>query len=358
VPAGYRAQFIPDSSAKVLYEIATGSVVVASASVTRAAGASTSTASLEVDAGSYGLDATAFAARTQTGATPAPGEEGAKVATASVGLVVVAGAKVPATLTLGPKFVPSVSTMSATQIYPGGSLTFGGSNLVLAWAATPSVVFTGPGASVSAVVTAVAAGSVTVTVPLAAATGSVQITTDRIKAALVTVAVAPTPTPAPTATPPSGFAAIASGSYTMGSPADEPGRSTNETQHVVTLTHRFWLQETEVTQGQWKAAFGGSNPSYFLACGDNCPVEQITWWSALAYANAMSASESLAACYTVSGCTSGTAAAGTLGNNGSCTVTVTATDQNPYLCRGTGCRRNPSGSTRTGRVRRRRSTTG
>lgn len=32
----------------------------------------------------------------------------------------------------------------------------------------------------------------------------------------------------------------------------------------------------EITQGQWRAAMGG-NPSYFSNCGDDCPVEQITW---------------------------------------------------------------------------------
>jgi len=116
----------------------------------------------------------------------------------------------------------------------------------------------------------------------------------------------------------------------MGSPTDELGRGSGETQHQVNLTHAFWIKETEVTQGQWKAAFGGSNPSYFTSCGDNCPVEQITWWSALAYANAVSASESLSACYTLSDCT-GDAGAGTLDD---CTLTVAATDQNPYACAG------------------------
>ncbi len=32
----------------------------------------------------------------------------------------------------------------------------------------------------------------------------------------------------------------------------------------------------EVTQGQWKAIMG-TNPSYFAACGDNCPVESVSW---------------------------------------------------------------------------------
>lgn len=41
------------------------------------------------------------------------------------------------------------------------------------------------------------------------------------------------------------------GEFTMGSPADEPGRDDYETQHRVKLTRGFWMGETEVTQGQW-----------------------------------------------------------------------------------------------------------
>jgi uncharacterized repeat protein (TIGR02543 family) len=92
---------------------------------------------------------------------------------------------------------------------------------------------------------------------------------------------------------------IEAGTFTMGSPPDEVGRSSDESQHTVTLTHAFHLGQTEVTQGQWKALSGGVNPSYFPACGDNCPVEQVSWWSALGYLNALSASQRLPACYAI-----------------------------------------------------------
>ncbi|MCP4345619.1 MAG: formylglycine-generating enzyme family protein, partial [Desulfobacterales bacterium] len=72
------------------------------------------------------------------------------------------------------------------------------------------------------------------------------------------------------------FNLISAGTFMMGSPEDEPGRSSDETLHQVTLTQNFYMQTTEITQGQWKAVMG-SNPSYFQNCGDGCPVETVSW---------------------------------------------------------------------------------
>ena len=72
------------------------------------------------------------------------------------------------------------------------------------------------------------------------------------------------------------FVYIESGTFMMGSPSNEPGRDDDERQHRVTLTRGFHMQTTEVTQGQWKAVMGG-NPSYFKSCGDDCPVEQVSF---------------------------------------------------------------------------------
>ncbi len=43
-----------------------------------------------------------------------------------------------------------------------------------------------------------------------------------------------------------------SGTFMMGSPEDEPGRSNEEIQHEVTLTKGFWIGKYEVTQAQWE----------------------------------------------------------------------------------------------------------
>jgi len=72
------------------------------------------------------------------------------------------------------------------------------------------------------------------------------------------------------------FVKIPSGSFMMGSPSGEPGRDSDETQHRVSISNSFYMQTTEVTQGQWKAVMG-SNPSKFSDCGNECPVEQVSW---------------------------------------------------------------------------------
>ncbi len=72
------------------------------------------------------------------------------------------------------------------------------------------------------------------------------------------------------------FKRISAGTFMMGSPEDELGREDDEILHQVTLTHDYYMQTTEVTQGQWKTVLG-NNPSYFASCGDNCPVENISW---------------------------------------------------------------------------------
>jgi formylglycine-generating enzyme required for sulfatase activity len=72
------------------------------------------------------------------------------------------------------------------------------------------------------------------------------------------------------------FVYINPGTFMMGSPTDEPGRNSDETRHQVTLTKGYYMQTTEVTQGQWKAVMD-NNPSSFSSCGDNCPVEKVSW---------------------------------------------------------------------------------
>jgi formylglycine-generating enzyme required for sulfatase activity len=132
----------------------------------------------------------------------------------------------------------------------------------------------------------------------------------------------------------------------MGSPVGELGRQSDEAVREVTLSRALFVQKTEDTQGQWKALSGGVNPSCFQTAtsaggGSNCtsddandgaPVEQVSWWSALGYLNALSVRQGLRPCYELpAGCT-GDWRDGTLscGNSAAPGISVGS----PYECRG------------------------
>ncbi|MCP5109481.1 MAG: formylglycine-generating enzyme family protein, partial [bacterium] len=94
---------------------------------------------------------------------------------------------------------------------------------------------------------------------------------------------------------------IPAGRFTMGSPANEAGRYDREgPQHEVRFAQGFWMGETEVTQGQWRKVMG-NNPSYFDSCGDDCPVENVTWYEAVTFANKLSALAGFEECFELNG---------------------------------------------------------
>ncbi len=69
---------------------------------------------------------------------------------------------------------------------------------------------------------------------------------------------------------------IPAGCFNMGSPSSDSRAYSDEfPQHQVCL-QSFQMGQYEVTQAQWQAVMG-SNPSYFDRCGDNCPVEEVSW---------------------------------------------------------------------------------
>ncbi len=73
------------------------------------------------------------------------------------------------------------------------------------------------------------------------------------------------------------FNQIPAGTFMMGSPEGELGRNDwEESQRKVTLTQAFYMQTTEVTQGQWQELMG-NNPSWISYCGSDCPVENVSW---------------------------------------------------------------------------------
>jgi len=100
---------------------------------------------------------------------------------------------------------------------------------------------------------------------------------------------------AQTANVPDNFVRINGGTFTMGSPANEPERRDNEVQHQVTISS-FYMGKYEVTQKEWTAVMG-SNPSYFK--GDNLPVEWVSWYDAVEFCNRLSQKEGLTPAYTI-----------------------------------------------------------
>jgi formylglycine-generating enzyme required for sulfatase activity len=85
------------------------------------------------------------------------------------------------------------------------------------------------------------------------------------------------------------FVLISAGSYTMGS-SPGFGRAFERPSHIVKISRPFYLQKTEVTQGQWKAVME-NNPSDFKECGDDCPVERVSWEDANKFINKLNKME-------------------------------------------------------------------
>jgi formylglycine-generating enzyme required for sulfatase activity len=87
------------------------------------------------------------------------------------------------------------------------------------------------------------------------------------------------------------LALIPAGEFMMGSPENEPGRSSNEgPQHRVRITKPFFMDVNLVTQAQYDALMGGNssykNPSCFP--GENNPEETVDWDQAAAFCEALS----------------------------------------------------------------------
>ncbi len=114
------------------------------------------------------------------------------------------------------------------------------------------------------------------------------------------------------------FVTVCAQTFEMGCTAGMEPCESDETLHTVTLTNDYYVGRTEVTQGQFRAVMG-YNPSDFGTCGDDCPVEQVSWHESAAYASAVSNAAGLASCYTCTG-------------SGASVTCDTA--GNPYTCEG------------------------
>ncbi|MDB9536597.1 bifunctional serine/threonine-protein kinase/formylglycine-generating enzyme family protein [Dolichospermum planctonicum CS-1226] len=78
---------------------------------------------------------------------------------------------------------------------------------------------------------------------------------------------------------------IPAGTFYMGSPENEAGRSDDESpQHQVTVPS-FFIGKYPLTQAQYEAIMG-DDPAYFT--GNNRPVEQVSWNNAVAFCQKLS----------------------------------------------------------------------
>jgi formylglycine-generating enzyme required for sulfatase activity len=78
---------------------------------------------------------------------------------------------------------------------------------------------------------------------------------------------------------------VPAGAFQMGSPDNDPDAADDEKpQHAVRLDG-FWLADTPVTQALWEAVMG-ANPAHFQ--GPQRPVEQVSWFDAAVFCNALS----------------------------------------------------------------------
>ena len=71
------------------------------------------------------------------------------------------------------------------------------------------------------------------------------------------------------------------GTFTMGSPISEIGRSSNELEHNVSFSRGFYLGGYEITQAQYRSVMAGNryglDPTPSNSIGDNKPVEMVSW---------------------------------------------------------------------------------
>lgn len=87
---------------------------------------------------------------------------------------------------------------------------------------------------------------------------------------------------------------ITPGTFWMGSPSTEVGRTADEgPQTLVTLTQGYWIGKYEVSQSQYLAVTG-NNPSQFNPGDPDLPVDNLSWFDATNYCAKLTDSQSRA----------------------------------------------------------------
>jgi sulfatase modifying factor 1 len=94
------------------------------------------------------------------------------------------------------------------------------------------------------------------------------------------------------------FAYIPAGTFFIGSKESSYEFEKESPQHKVTITKPFLMQQTEVNQNLWFAVMGTDPSNYKHSYG---PVENVSWYDAVEFCNALSSIASLPPAYTING---------------------------------------------------------
>jgi formylglycine-generating enzyme required for sulfatase activity len=98
-----------------------------------------------------------------------------------------------------------------------------------------------------------------------------------------------------------GLVQVVAGTFSMGNPESVTPRYADQVVHSVTLTNNFIIGAYEVTQAEWQDV-QGYQIAFNTACGDNCPVERVSFNLALQFLNRLSTRQGYAECYDLSAC--------------------------------------------------------
>jgi len=90
------------------------------------------------------------------------------------------------------------------------------------------------------------------------------------------------------------------GVFTMGCTEDSKECSLDEKSHTVKMSRSFYIMVSEVTQELYRRVTS-KTPSEFWKCGNDCPVENVSWLEAAKFANLLSKNHRLEACYIIEG---------------------------------------------------------
>ncbi|NQW63897.1 MAG: SUMF1/EgtB/PvdO family nonheme iron enzyme [Deltaproteobacteria bacterium] len=102
----------------------------------------------------------------------------------------------------------------------------------------------------------------------------------------------------PTEASPAGWVRVEPGTFVMGSLSTEPAHGDKEQAHNVTITYPFLVSAYEVTQKEWEE-ITYRKPTAFTGCGPTCPVTDVSWFDAVAFANRLSERSKLESCYEI-----------------------------------------------------------